>query len=109
MQKKVIKVEFALLDEASKITQNAITAQKELIQFVEQFQKLSFMVDKAEAKVKESMNIYDNGKSIGTKIASQMENIGLDPRSSAEYNKLWDVLNILQYQVKNVEYYTKKF
>jgi hypothetical protein len=109
MQKKAIKTNLALLGEASKITQNAITARKELIQFVQDLQKISSLVDKAKAKAKESNGIYDNGKSIATKIASQMENIGIEPRSNAEYNKLWDALNDVQDQILKIEFYTKNF
>jgi hypothetical protein len=109
MQKKAIKINLALLDEASKVTQNAITARKELIQFVQDLQKISSLVDKAKAKAKEGNGIYDNGKSVATKIASQMENIGIEPRSSAEYNKLWEAINDVQDQILKIEYYTKNF
>ncbi len=99
---KGVKVDLALVDEADKIIQEAVVARKELIAFTQELNKISSLIDKALARAKDAEGVYEKGVSIGYKLASQMENLGIEPRSNTKYNELWDTINDVQTQFLSV-------
>jgi hypothetical protein len=90
------KIELALVDEVDKIVQNASGIAKELRVFDAELNKISGVIDKAKQKSVDGTKLYDSAKSVATKFASQMENLGIDPRNNAKYNGLWEAINDVQ-------------
>jgi hypothetical protein len=103
MQKKGIKMELALIDEVNKFTQTAITVVKELRVFDNELNKISTTIDKAKQKTTDGNKLYESAKSTAMKFASQMENLGIDPRSNEKYNSLWDAINDVQDVANRIE------
>ena len=103
MQLKGIRIELALIDEVEKFTQSAVGISKELRVFDTELNKISSTIDKAKQKSVDGTKLYDSAKSIATKFASQMENLGIDPRSNAKYNGLWEAINDVQDVANRIE------
>ena len=54
------------------------------------------MIDNAKLKAKEGETWHNQAAKIGTQSASQMEDLGIDPRSNQKYNSYWEAINAVQ-------------
>lgn len=104
-----VKVEFALADKAKTIAAKSESIAKELSDLQSELNKVMFIVDKAVAKIKEADKMYNDGKSVGYEMGGALENLGVQPRSNADYNKLWDALNLMQDRMSAVQFAVKKY
>lgn len=96
MQKKVIKVQFALSDQVADNTRKAAQLVKELQAIENEIDQVKKSIEIAKSKAKEGESFHGEAVKLGYKIASAMEDLGIEPRSNQLYNSYWEIINSVQ-------------
>lgn len=95
-QKKAIRVKFALAEEVANNTRKAAQLVKELQSIENDIDIAKKTIENAKIKSKEGESFHNDAVKLGYKIASAMEDIGIDPRSNQLYNSYWETINSVQ-------------
>ena len=103
MQKKVVKVEFALINDVDAMIKKAEAVKKDLQKLEDRIDEASKIVQTAEKESDNGKKIYSEGQKLARKLGGSLEDLGVEPRSSNSYNKLWEAINDVQDKFVRIE------
>jgi len=103
MQKKVVKVEFALINDVDAMIKKAEAVKKDLQKLEDRIDEARKIVQTAEKESDNGKKIYSEGQKLARKLGGSLEDLGVEPRSSNSYNKLWEAINDVQDKFVRIE------
>lgn len=103
MQKKGIKINMALVDDIDNYAKKAVELKKQLQDIENAIDQAKKLIDNAKSKAKEGETFHTQAVKIGTQFASQMEDLGIEPRSNKKYNSFFEAINGVQDKAIRIE------
>ena len=104
-----IKVELSSISEMNKIASQAAELQKKAYPMINALNEIDFVVNRATQLISEANKLYQNGSSIGTAFASQVEDLGMNPRQNKNYTDMFNAMNDMAQVISGLESIAKKY
>ena len=104
-----IKVELSSISEMNKIASQAAELQKKAYPMINALNEIDFVVNRATQLISEANKLYQNGSSIGTAFASQVEDLGMTPRQNKNYTDMFNAMNDMAQVISGLESIAKKY
>lgn len=98
----VNKVELSIGDDIDNYAKKAVQLRKELQDIENAIDQAKKLIDNAKAKSKEGETWHTQAVKIGTQFASQMEDLGIEPRSNQKYNSFFEAINAVQEKASRI-------
>jgi hypothetical protein len=103
------KVELSSISEMNKIASQAAELQKKAYPMINALNEIDFVVNRATQLISEANKLYQNGSSTGTAFASQVEDLGMNPRQNKNYTDMFDAMNDMAQVIMGLETLAKKY
>jgi hypothetical protein len=96
-------IKLAIVDDIDNYAKKALAIRKELQDFENSIDGVIKLIDNAKSKVGEGVKMYDGGLALANKFGSELENLGIQPRSNPKYTSFFDTLNGVQEKVSRIQ------
>ena len=103
MQKKVVKYEFALINEVDSMIKKAQSIKKDLQKSEDKIDEARKIIQAAESEATNGKKLYEDGQKLANKLGGSLEDLGIEPRSNASYNQIWEAINDVQDKYLRIE------
>lgn len=99
---KLRGIKLGIADDIDNYAKKAVQLKKELQDIENAIDQAKKLIENAKVKAKDGDTWHIQAMKIGTQFASQMEDLGIEPRSNQKYNAYWEAINEVQNKANRI-------